>query len=93
MKQPTNKSSRAIILSLPTLVLVTLLIVGSAPPAGAQTNTALGTSALTNNTTGTYNTAVGFAALFLNTTGIANTAVGSGVLSEQQLLREYRHRL
>jgi hypothetical protein len=40
------------------------------------TNTAVGASALTTNTTGTQNTAVGFGALQLHTTGGGNTAVG-----------------
>jgi hypothetical protein len=39
-------------------------------------NTALGTGALSANTTGNYNTANGYAALFPNTTGSYNTANG-----------------
>lgn len=44
------------------------------------TNTALGSSALRENTTGESNLAVGFHSLFDNTTGDKNTAVGYGSL-------------
>jgi hypothetical protein len=40
-------------------------------------NTAIGVSALTNNTTGSSNTASGFNALQSNTTGSTNTAIGA----------------
>ena len=43
-------------------------------------NTALGDSALLNNTTGTANTAIGESALASNTTGFGSTATGSGAL-------------
>jgi hypothetical protein len=43
-------------------------------------NTAIGFSALTNNTIGTSNTATGSSALFNNTTGVNNTASGNGAL-------------
>ena len=48
------------------------------PPDGGYPNfnTAEGTQALFNVTTGTENTAVGFQALFNNTTGNFNTAIG-----------------
>ena len=46
---------------------------------GAQ-NTAIGTAALLNNTTGSFNTATGAAALVNNTEGNANTAVGDSAL-------------
>src|SRR6266446_3483139 len=51
----------------------------SPPPDGgyAGNNTAEGTDALFNLTTGTDNTAIGFDALFTNTTGDSNTATGS----------------
>jgi hypothetical protein len=39
-------------------------------------NSAFGTDALNDNTTGDYNTATGASALYLNTTGIQNTADG-----------------
>ena len=41
-----------------------------------NSNTAVGTSALTSNTTGTNNTAVGYQALLSSTTASNNTAVG-----------------
>ena len=44
------------------------------------TNTAAGTNALYNNTTGSYNTAAGSAALQNNTTGNYNTAAGNAAL-------------
>jgi hypothetical protein len=44
--------------------------------AGGDGNTALGTTALQENTTGANNVAVGDQALQLNTTGQSNTAVG-----------------
>jgi trimeric autotransporter adhesin len=44
-------------------------------------NTAYGTGALTNNTTGTYNSAFGNNALHLNTIGAQNAAFGEGALS------------
>ena len=44
-------------------------------------NTALGYSALINNTSGADNTAVGDSALFFNTTGSDNTAIGEEVMS------------
>ncbi|MBC8121268.1 MAG: tail fiber domain-containing protein [Gemmatimonadaceae bacterium] len=50
-----------------------------AAPMAAQAqvgNTATGTDALSNNTTGDYNTADGYQALFSNTTGSYNTADG-----------------
>lgn len=43
-------------------------------------NSAFGTNALRDNTTGEQNTALGSAALLLNTTGIGNTAVGYSAL-------------
>ena len=44
---------------------------------GKVRNTAIGTSALTNNTDGESNTAVGYNSLTANTTGLTNTAVGA----------------
>ncbi|SHL98920.1 beta strand repeat-containing protein [Flavobacterium chilense] len=44
---------------------------------GKVRNTAIGISALTNNTDGESNTAVGYNALTANTTGLTNTAVGA----------------
>jgi hypothetical protein len=45
-------------------------------------NTAVGESALQNNTTGKNNTATGFSSLLSNTTGSWNTAVGIDALSQ-----------
>jgi hypothetical protein len=50
-----------------------------APPDFAG-NTAVGTQALFNDTTGNLNTAIGDAALKLNTTGMVNTAIGLDAL-------------
>jgi len=46
----------------------------------ADGNTAIGFSALSGNTTGIFNTANGWEALFVNTTGSYNTAIGHGAL-------------
>jgi hypothetical protein len=51
------------------------LIVGKGS-GGVASNTAFGTIALDNNTTGNTNTAIGYGSLTDNTTGISNTAVG-----------------
>ncbi|HLK58189.1 MAG TPA: tail fiber domain-containing protein [Chthonomonadaceae bacterium] len=56
-----------------------LLLVPTASQAQIG-NTATGTNALSNNTTGTYDTANGYAALFSNTTGGYNTANGADAL-------------
>ena len=48
--------------------------------AVAQSNTSLGTGALTSNTTGANNTATGLNTLFSNTTGFFNTATGVNAL-------------
>ena len=64
-----------------TLSLLGLAVPFMALPARAQTDiTALGTSALGNNTTGDYNTAMGANALRQNTTGSQNTAHGRGAM-------------
>src|SRR5215472_7694611 len=49
-------------------------------PAGGTDNTACGSGALINNTTGGWNSAFGFDALFSNTTGSDNTASGLNAL-------------
>jgi hypothetical protein len=56
----------------------------SPPPDGGYPgdNTAEGTNALFNLTTGTSNTAIGFNALTSNTTGGHNTAIGSAALQD-----------
>ena len=43
---------------------------------GISSNTAIGSSALFSNTSGTYNTALGASTLQSNTSGLSNTAVG-----------------
>ena len=45
------------------------------------TNTAAGSSAILNNTTGVENTAVGYQTLKTNTIGVANTANGAYALA------------
>jgi len=63
------------------LLLPMALAVTPAPDGGyANNNTAEGTNALFNLTTGTDNTANGFEALFSNATGFQNTATGSQAL-------------
>jgi trimeric autotransporter adhesin len=66
-----------------------ILMLGGTPSWGgppnndvsdALGNTAGGSGALVNNTTGVFNTADGFGALVSNTTGSVNTAVGLDVL-------------
>lgn len=51
----------------------------------SSTNTAIGSSALTANTTDSSNTAVGTSSLVVNTTGGSNTAVGAGALGSNGL--------
>jgi Chaperone of endosialidase len=64
-----------------TLLLVSqLCVLLGAGQALAQSNTALGDSALQHDTTGFDNTAVGAVSLKNNTTGSANTATGAGAL-------------
>jgi hypothetical protein len=60
------------------------------PPDGGYpgNNTAEGTNALFNLTTGANNTAVGFRALFSNTTGNNNTATGIGVLGSNTIAND-----
>src|SRR5258708_1369288 len=57
---------------------------GAPPPnndvSDADGNTAGGTNALINNTTGKYNTATGSGALQFNTSGTDNTATGLSAL-------------
>jgi trimeric autotransporter adhesin len=45
-------------------------------PPDFEGNTAVGTEALRDDTTGNFNTAIGGSALKLNTTGVVNTAIG-----------------
>jgi len=62
-------------------LVIALLVLGTVSPAGAQNNTALGTGALSSNTTGTDDTALGFNALNGNSVGIVNTATGENALA------------
>jgi hypothetical protein len=55
---------------------LTMLSFGPSSEAWAQTNTAYGTGALSNNTTGSQDSAFGVSALGHNTTGSGNTATG-----------------
>jgi hypothetical protein len=73
--------------TLVTGLVVALFIAGTVPPSRAQSNTALGTSALANDVAGVgiENTGLGFAALFLNETGSKNTAVGAGALQSNSV--------
>src|ERR1035437_3997532 len=65
--------------SNPTDVVID--INGYYAPLTTGTNTALGTLALANNTTGITNTAIGVDALEFNTTGYGNTAIGLAALA------------
>jgi hypothetical protein len=81
-------SEKSLAIGIAGLVLV--LWIGSsggqAPPnptsSDAAENTAGGTDALANNTTGFQNTAFGYNALRDNTTGVANTAIGDMALQK-----------
>ena len=55
---------------------------GDAMASGGIGNTAIGSVALTDNTTGDNNTAVGYAALYVNSTGSENTAIGTEALQQ-----------
>jgi hypothetical protein len=71
--------AQTIRVNLIRLVAFAMLSFGPPPAAWAQ-NTAFGTNALNNNTTGNGNSAFGTAALISNTTGSANTAIGGYTL-------------
>lgn len=63
---------------LHSLLFLIIVLFLSAHVAQAQAgNTALGTNALSSNTTGFFNTAVGFNACRSNTTGFLNTGIGT----------------
>jgi hypothetical protein len=66
--------------SVAAVLILALVSAGTVRPAGAQTNTFLGSGALGKVTTGTDNTALGFDTLFENTTNSNNTAVGANAL-------------
>jgi trimeric autotransporter adhesin len=59
-------------------------VVGYYAPDNGNTNTALGSRALANNTS-TSNTAIGFTSLQNNTTGNGNTAVGDNTLQSNTI--------
>jgi hypothetical protein len=60
--------------------LLSLVFSEPSLPSPEESNTAEGTKALLNNTTGQANTAVGVGALYKNTTGANNTATGMAAL-------------
>ena len=62
-------------------LLVNELTIGKGN-GSVSSNTAIGASALPQNTTGNSNTAIGYAALNANTTGSSNTATGSLALQQ-----------
>ena len=78
----TNHSSKrklAINTNKKTMIYLSLasaLVMGSAQVQAQTGNTAYGTEALLNNTTGDYNSAFGEASLKFNTSGYQNTASG-----------------
>jgi Chaperone of endosialidase len=69
--------SRKQLLRVCALGAILLSLVGS---AAAQTNTAYGTGALENNTSGYWDSAFGYYSLFNNTIGYGNTASGYAAL-------------
>ena len=89
---PLTRSKNTTI--LPVLITIVLGCFGLSPAAQAQLpppppdggypggNTAEGTGALLNLTTGAHNTAIGLEALFKEMSGDFNTATGSGALHE-----------
>lgn len=79
LAQIEKTTSIFIAVTLVCLALSRSLHAVSPPPDGGypNQNTAEGTNALLNLTTGTGNTALGFDALAVNTTGTNNTATGS----------------
>jgi trimeric autotransporter adhesin len=81
---PIRNSVNRSLLGAFVLIAVTFACFALAPATDAQCpqicdssqNTAVGDSALINNTTGFENTAIGHGALLYNTTGATNTAIG-----------------
>jgi len=59
------------------LFLITVFFLSAHVVQAQAGNTALGTNALSSNTTGFFNTAVGFNACRSNTTGFLNTGIGT----------------
>ncbi len=71
---------RSIRFAFTAVLAVTVLMANAVRPAGAQTNTAFGTGALSHVTTGSENTALGFNALNSTAVGLVNTATGENAL-------------
>jgi Chaperone of endosialidase len=83
MEQPKHVSRRAggvRMFSIAAVLVAALVTTGEVPPVDAQTNTALGTGALSSVTTGVNDTALGFNALNANTAGLENSATGAAAL-------------
>jgi hypothetical protein len=82
LKQPCSVFLIALVLACLAFLPSAQALLPPPPPDGGYPgdNTAEGTNALFNLTSGTANTAVGFAALGSDTSGIDNTANGFGAL-------------
>jgi Chaperone of endosialidase len=82
MDQPRHFGfvSRSTRFAFTVVLAVAVLIASTVRPAGAQSNTALGTGALSHVTTGSDDTALGFNALNSTAVGIVNTATGENAL-------------
>lgn len=82
MDQPTHVSFvlRSTRFAFTAVLAVAVLIASTVRPAGAQSNTALGTGALSHVTTGSEDTALGFNALNSTAVGVVNTATGENAL-------------
>lgn len=65
---------------LRAIVVLLAVIALGAPSASAQDNTAFGTDALINNTTGGFNSAFGFDAMTSNLSGSFDVGAGSAAL-------------
>jgi hypothetical protein len=82
MEQPSQVSlvSRSPRFALAAVLALALFIVSTVRSVGAQTNTALGTGALSHVTTGSEDTALGFNALNSTAVAVVNTATGENAL-------------
>ena len=82
MDQPRHVSfvSRRTRFAFTAVLAVAVLIASTVRPVGAQSNTALGTGALSHVTTGSEDTALGFNALNSTAVGVVNTATGENAL-------------
>ena len=82
MDQPRHVSFvlRSTRFAFTAVLAVAVLIASTVRPAGAQSNTALGTGALSHVTTGSEDTALGFNALNSTAVGVVNTATGENAL-------------